>query len=244
MRRLNCGLRKEQKPWLGLFGEVAWGTSLAIYEAMLLGDRAWWWQLHFYLWRAYRDWDPDAVLAALEEGRDLGTLAYGETPASTIRRALDMCKLYMPDAFSLCDLGAGRGVLSMAAAALGWDVIALEYLGEFQRRSEPVSRRLGLSVDWVQGNFLELPLPEADIIHTAATAYPIPFRRQLEEKFIAEGLPSQGFLLQDWIIEHPRFEVVAGMRLPVTWGSSYFALHRLLPSDPPVTSNDAAHTES
>lgn len=244
MRRLKCGLRKEQKPWLGLIGEVAWGTSLALYEAMLLGDRAWWWQLHFYLWRAYRDWDPDAVLAGLKDGEDLGTLAYGETPASTIRRALDMCRGHLPDAFSLCDLGAGRGVLSMASAALGWDVIALEYLGEFLRRSEPVSRKLGLSVDWVQGNFLELPLPEADIIHTAATAYPIPFRQQLTEKFLAEGNHAQGFLLQDWIIEHPRFEVVAGMRLPVTWGSSYFALHRLLPSGPPTSDSGDSSQKS
>lgn len=212
---------------MGLIGEVAWGTSLALYEAVLLGDKAWWWQLHFHLWRAYRDWDPDAVLAGLQEGEDLGTLAYGETPASTIRRALDMCRDHMPDAFSLCDLGAGRGVLCMAGAALGWDVLALEYLGEFIRRSQPVSQKLGLSVDWVQGNFLELPLPEADIVHTAATAYPLDFRQRLAEKFLNEGNPEQGFLLQDWIIEDPRFEVVAGVRLPVTWGSSYFALHRL-----------------
>ena len=229
-RRLKSGLRKEQKPWLGLLGEVAWGTSLALYEAVLLGDKAWWWQLHYYLWRAYSDWDPDAVLASLSEDENLGTLAYGETPASTIRRALAVCRQHFPDAFSLCDLGAGRGVLSMTTAALGWDVLAVEYLAEFLKRSEPVCKKMKLSVDWVQGDFLELPLPPADIIHTAATAYPIEFRERLANKFAAEGNLEQGFLIQDWILDDERFEAITGMRLPVTWGSSYFTLHRLRPS--------------
>lgn len=226
-RRLKSGLRKEQKPWLGLLGEVAWGTSLALYEAVLLGDKAWWWQIHYYLWRAYSDWDPDEVLAGLAEEENLGTLAYGETPASSIRRALKLCRQFYPDAFSLCDLGAGRGVLSMTSAASGWDVLAVEYLAEFLKRSGPVCQKMNLSVDWVQGDFLELPLPPADIIHTAATAYPEEFRARLSQKFVEEGTPEQGFLIQDWILDEEHFEVLAGVRLPVTWGSSYFALHRL-----------------
>ena len=116
----------------------------------------------------------------------------------------------------------------MAAAALGWDVLAVEYLQEFITRSSPVSEKLGLSVDWVRGDFLELPLAPADIIHTAATTYPIEFRKKLSDKFAAEGTLEQGFLLQDWILDDERFEVLVGFRLPVTWGSSYFALHRLL----------------
>ena len=227
MRRLKSGLRKEQKPWLGLLGEVAWGTSLALYEAILLGDKAWWWQIHYHLWRAYGDWDPDAVLASLSAEEDLGTLAYGETPASSIKRALSMCREHFPNAFSLCDLGAGRGVLSMTCAALGWDVLAVEYLAEFLKRSEPVCQKMGLTVDWVQGDFLKLPLPPADIIHTAGTAYPTEFRQKLADKFFTEGTAEQGFLLQDWILDEERFEALAGVRLPVTWGSSYFTPHRL-----------------
>ena len=87
LRRLRSGLRKEQKPWSGIIGEIAWGTSLSLYEMVLLGDRSWWWRMHYHLWRAYRDWDPDAVLEALSEEENLGTLAYGETPASSVRRA-------------------------------------------------------------------------------------------------------------------------------------------------------------
>jgi methyltransferase family protein len=226
-RRLKSGLRKEQKPWLGVVGEIAWGTSLGLYETVLLGDRSWWWRLHYHLWRAYRDWDPDDVLEALSEEENLGTLAYGETPASTINRALKICRSHFPDAFSLCDLGAGRGVLAMSAAALGWDVLAVEYLQGFITRSSPVSEKLGLSVDWVRGDFLELPLPPADIVHTAATTYPNEFRQKLSDKFADEGTLEQGFLLQDWILDDERFEVLVGFRLPVTWGSSYFTLHRL-----------------
>ena len=161
--------------------------------------------MHYHLWRAYRDWDPDAALEALSEDENLGTLAYGETPASSVRRALAMCREHFPDAFSLCDLGAGRGVLSMTAAALDWDVLAVEYMGEF----------------------LKLPLPPADIIHTAATTYPEEFRTRMADKFASEGTSEQGFLLQDWLLDEDRFELVVGVRLPVTWGSSYFALHRL-----------------
>ena len=227
LRRLKSGLRKEQKPWSGIIGEIAWGTSLSLYEMVLLGDRSWWWRMHYHLWRAYRDWDPDAALEALSEDENLGTLAYGETPASSVRRALAMCREHFPDAFSLCDLGAGRGVLSMTAAALDWDVLAVEYMGEFLKRSVPVTEKMGLSVDWVQGDFLKLPLPPADIIHTAATTYPEDFRTRMADKFASEGTSEQGFLLQDWLLDEDRFELVVGVQLPVTWGSSYFALHRL-----------------
>lgn len=182
--------------------------------------------MHYHLWRAYRDWDPDKILDELPEEKNIGTLAYGETPASTVRRALAVCQQHFPNAFSLCDLGAGRGVLSMTAAALEWDVLAVEYMEEFLKRSVPVSEKLGLSVDWVQGDFLKLPLPPADIIHTAATAYPESFRTHMADKFAAEATPEQGLLLQDWILDEERFEVLVGFRLPVTWGSSHFVLHR------------------
>ena len=115
----------------------------------------------------------------------------------------------------------------MTAAALGWDVLAVEYMPEFLKRSAPISERMGLSVDWVRGDFLKLPIPPADIIHTAATAYPEEFRTQMADKFAAEGTAEQGFLLQDWLLDEERFELIVGVQLPVTWGSSYFALHRL-----------------
>lgn len=223
----KSGLRKEQKPWLGVVGEIAWGTSLALYEMILLGDKSWWWRLHFHLWKAYRGWDPDVVLDNLPSEKRLETLAYGETPASSIKRALEVCREHYPDAFSLCDLGAGRGVLSMTSAALGWDVLAVEYMEEFLRRSRPVSQKMGLSVSWVQGDFLKLPLPPADIVHTAATAFPEDVRHKLADKFATEGSVEQGFLLQDWILDEERFETLVGFRLPVTWGSSHFTLHRI-----------------
>lgn len=225
--RRKSGLRKEQKPWLGIIGEIAWGTSLSLYEAILLWDKPWWWRLHFGLWRAYRGWDPEAVLDSLPQDEKLQTLAYGETPASTVRRALEICRQHFPEAESLMDLGAGRGVLAMTAAAHGWDVLAVEYLGEFLTRSEPISRAHKLSVQWVKGDFLKLPLAPSDIIHSAATTYPLDFRAELEAKFINECESGQGLLLQDWILEGERFEVLTSIRLPVTWGSSYFTLHRV-----------------
>ncbi len=233
--RKRSGLRREQKPWLGLIGELAWGTSLSVYELFLLGDRSWWWRLHLGLWWAYRDWNPDKVLDALPPDRKLETLAYGETPSSTVRRALEMCRDHFPNSFSIVDYGAGRGMVALTAAALGWDALAIEYLEEFLRRSQPLSQKLGWSVEWVHGNFLELPIPDADIHHLAATAFPEHVRETMTEKFAEQGHPEQGLLLQDWIIDDERFEILCSLRLPVTWGSSVFTLHRLKPSisDPP-----------
>lgn len=222
----RSGLRPEQKPRLGLLGEVAWGTALGLYECFLLGHRAWWWQMHFGLWRAYRGWHPDRVLEQLPEEEYRDTLAYGETPASSVLKMLDMCREHFPEADSLLDLGAGRGIIAMTAASQQWDVMALEYLREFIERSEPVTLRLGLPVQWVCGDFLQLPFPPCDILHVAATAYPEETRQALADKFAAECGPDQGIVTQDWILDEERFEALVGIRLPVTWGSSYFTLHR------------------
>lgn len=225
-RPRTSGLRPEQKPKLGLLGEVAWGTALGVYEFCMLGHRAWWWQMHWGLLRAYMGWNPDHVLDALTEEEFRETLAYGETPAWTVMRMLEMCRQHFPDAESLLDLGAGRGVMAMTAAANEWDVMAMEYLQEFIRRSEPLTMKLGWPVQWVKGDFLVLPFPPCDIVHVAATAYPEETRNALADKLAAEVGPEQGIVTQDWILDEERFETLVGVRMPVTWGSSYFTLHR------------------
>lgn len=225
----KSGLRPEQRPKYGLIGEVAWGTALGLYECFMLGHKAWWWQMHWGLWRAYRGWNPDQVLSELprEEYRD--TLAYGETPASTVLKMLELCREHFPDAESLLDLGAGRGTIALTAAASNWDVMAMEYLHEFIERSEPLTLRLGWPVQWVKGDFLVLPYPPCDIIHVAATAFPQETRDALLKKLRTECGPEQGIVTQDWILDEEHFEPLVGVRLPVTWGSSYFTLHRPRP---------------
>lgn len=223
---MSSGLRREQRPRFGLIGELAWGTALSLYECCLLGHTAWWWQMHFGLWKAYHGWNPDKVLADLSPQEYRDTLAYGETPASTVLRMLKMARQHFPEADSLLDLGAGRGVLAMTAASNGFEVMAMEYLQEFVERSEPLTTRLGLSVSWVKGDFLALPLPPCDLLHVAATAYPESTRQTLQEKFAAECGSDQGIITQDWMLDEDRFEALLGARLPVTWGSSYFTLHR------------------
>lgn len=226
MSQKKSGLRPEQRPKFGLIGEVAWGSALSVYECFLLGHKAWWWQMHYGLWKAYRGWNPDKVLANLSETEYRDTLAYGETPASSVLRMLEMGRSHFPEAESLLDLGAGRGVLAMTAASNGWDVLAMEYLQEFVDRSEPLTGRLGLAVSWVKGDFLQLPFPPCDLLHVAATAYPEETRNALQEKFAQECGPEQGIITQDWILDEDRFEALVGVRLPVTWGSSYVTLHR------------------
>lgn len=207
--------------------DLCWGVSLSLYETILMGDKWWWWKLHFDLWRAYRDWRPSEVLSQLDETEMLESLTYGEAPASSSKKALAFCHEFFPDAHTLTDLGAGRGVFAMTAALHGWDVIAVEYLQDFIRRSEPLARFFDRPLEWVQGNFLELPLPSTDIIHTSATAYPEDVKAQLADKFRREGIEGQGLLTQDWILEGERFEVLESRWLPVSWGRALFTLHRL-----------------
>lgn len=182
--------------------------------------------MHFGLWRAYWSWNPDKVLdnLPLEEKRD--TLAYGETPAVSVLKILDICHQHFPQAETLLDLGAGRGIIAMTAACNGWEAIALEYLQEFLDRSEPLTRRLGWPVYWMQADFLATRLPKSDIIHVAATAYPQATRDSLADILAEQCGEDQGIVTQDWILDEERFEAMVSIRLPVTWGSSCFTLHK------------------
>lgn len=225
-----CGLRSEQRPRGGPLGELAWGVALTLHEGFQLGGQSWWWKLHWHLWRAYRGWHPHRALAQLSPTEFSDALAYGETPALTVVKALQLCRQHVPAARSLLDLGAGRGTLALTAAAQGWEVVAMECVEELIARSQPVGDALGWPVRWVHGDVRTAPLVRCDILHVAATAYPEPMRQLLADRFARECDPSQGLLLQDWILDDDRFEALVGVRLPVTWGTSYFTLHRLRPS--------------
>lgn len=214
-----------RKPLATILRDLTWGLSLSFYETLLLGDRWWWWRMHSHLRRAYQGWSPKQVLAGLPEAERLDTLMYGEAPASTVRRILRVCRQHFPDARTLADLGAGRGILAMTAAQHDWEVLAIEYLRDFCERSRPVTEALGYDVKWVQADFLTLPLPCTQIIHTSATAYPEEFRLKLAEKLKTEALKGQGILTQDWVLDDPRFKVLASEPMPVTWGTALFTLH-------------------
>lgn len=116
----------------------------------------------------------------------------------------------------------------MTASFHQWKVIAVEYQEEFVRRSRPVSERLGCSVEWIQADFLEQPLPLCDILHTSATAYPEEIKQRLARKLEQECRQGQGVLTQDWLLPGSRFEVLSQANLPVTWGSARFTLHRVV----------------
>ncbi len=208
-----------------MVGDLGWLASLSLYDTLLMGDKSWWWRLHFRLLKAYRGWDPGRVLQALPEAERSETFRYGEAPASSVRRALEMCRRHFPQARTLADMGAGRGVMAVTASFMDWEVLAVEYLGEYLTRSVPVTESLHCSVEWVQADFMKMEIPATDILHTAATAYPPEFRAALAQKYEAECRTGQGILTQDWRLEGPRFEVLESLRLPVTWGTADFTLH-------------------
>lgn len=213
---------RARKPWLGIAGEIAWGTSLALFELCTVGRRAWWWRLHWEMFRQFRGLDPDRLVRDLR-GNEPGSLAYGETPVSTARRIFELTKL--PAGGRVADIGCGRGLVVLAAAQAGYQASGVEYFAQYVSRARSVAERLDLAVDLVVGDFLEVDLPEADLYMVGSTAFPEHVREVLAPRLASVSPPGAVVVTQDWFIEHPGFSRQGSLRLPVTWGTAVFTPH-------------------
>ncbi|MCA9792909.1 MAG: methyltransferase domain-containing protein [Candidatus Eremiobacteraeota bacterium] len=219
--------RRLRKPWYGIIGELFWGCSLTLFEVVNLGGFPWWWKLHWLMYRHYRGFDPDGRVRQLR-GNNPGSLAYGETPVSATRRMLALAQV--PVGSTLVDLGCGRGLVAMAAACSGYRAVGVEVMPEYLEAAPAITEALGIEVEWIIGDFLELELPSGDCYFVASTAFPQSVRDQLGQR-LAQG-QARLIITLDWIIEHPDYEAVSSLRLPTTWGTSLFTVHRLRGTEP------------
>ncbi len=201
-------------------GALTWNLSLYLSEFYQLRKQAWWRQLKRELKREFRDLDPNKMVYNMRGPYHVGSLAFGETPVLSVLKILDTLKL--PAGATICDIGAGRGLPCLVAAALGYKTIGLEYFAVYTERSQRIAETMQVDATFVSGNFLYQPLPQADAYLVSATAFPEETRARLKLK-----LDEQAHILvaQDWILgppwEHERMQ-----KLPVSWGTAQFCYQR------------------
>lgn len=189
---------------------------MAVYELAALGRHRWWWRLHRALPRHFRGIRPGRLERTHPE-RD--SLAYGETPAISVRRLLQVSGLAPGARF--IDLGSGRGLAALSAASLGYPSEGLELFPEYVERSNRVAAELKLPARFTQGDLVRDPWPEGELYYLASTAFGHQTRQLLLERF--NGLPPGALVATlDWSLP---LEGRVAFYLPVTWGLALCQLY-------------------
>jgi len=209
--------------WFGPFGSMTWAASIWLNEFFQWRKCSWWWDLRRELKQEFRDLDPYRLVMKLRGPYHMGSLAFGETPPSSVAKILNTINL--PKGSRVVDFGAGRGMPCLTAAALGYRSLGLEYFQVYTERSQRVAQRLNLEATFESGNFLDRPLPEADLYLVSTTAFPEETRQQLLTKLL-EVSPNAWVVTQDWILGPP-FVNERLQELPVSWGTAKFCFQRL-----------------
>lgn len=206
-------------------GALTWNLSVYLSELIKLRNQPWWHQLKKGLKQEFRDLDPNKMVYNMRGPYHVGSLAFGETPVLSVLKILET--LQLPKGATIVDIGSGRGVPCLTAAALGYKAIGLEYFAVYTERSERIARSMGLDATFRAGNFLHADLPPADAYLVSATAFPEDIRAALKEKLDQQ---ARRIVAQDWILgapwEHERMQ-----KLPVSWGTAQFCYQRKI-TDP------------
>ena len=201
-------------------GALTWNLSLYLSELVRLRKQPWWWQLKRGLKREFRDLDPNKMVYKMRGAYHVDSLAFGETSPLSVLKILET--LQLPQGSTICDLGSGRGVPCLVAAALGYKAIGLEYFAVYTERSQRIAESMNVDATFLSGNFMNKPLPPADAYLVSATAFPEEVRAQLKQKLDEQ---AKIVVAQDWILgppwEHERMQ-----KLPVSWGTAQFCYHR------------------
>lgn len=206
-------------------GALTWNFSVYLSELIKLRNQPWWRQLKKGLKQEFRDLDPNKMVYNMRGPYHVGSLAFGETPVLSVLKILET--LQLPKGATIVDIGSGRGVPCLTAAALGYKSIGLEYFAVYTERSERIARSMGLDATFRSGNFLHQPLPEADAYLVSATAFPEDTRAALKEKL---DQCASKIVAQDWILGSP-WEHERMQKLPVSWGTAQFCYQRKI-TDP------------
>ena len=208
-------------PWFGPVGKLTWRWSLALSEWWQLRQYPWWHELRQGLRREFVDLDPDRLVLNLRGKHHIGSLAYGETSPLSVLQILQT--LNLESGSQIVDLGSGRGVPCLVAAALGYRALGLEYFAVYTERAQRIADCNGWPAEFRAGSLLSAQIPAASAYLISATAFPEEFRQQLLEKLLQ--LPPCQIVSQDWILPAP-FVFERMQELPVSWGTAKFCYKR------------------
>ena len=209
-------------PWFGALGSLSWNATIWLSEWALLRKEPWWWDVRRELRREFRDLDPHQLVQRLRGKHHIGSLAFGETPCLSVLKILATAQL--PSGSRVVDLGSGRGLPCLTAAARGFPALGLEYFAVYTERCGRVAERLSLPATFVSGNLLSRPLPPAQLYLISATAFPEDFRTQLH-RHLQQAPTDSWIVAQDWVLDPP-FVVTRMQQLPVSWGVARFVYHQ------------------
>ncbi|HIB66042.1 MAG TPA: class I SAM-dependent methyltransferase [Phycisphaerales bacterium] len=193
---------------------LPWALGLTFYELAKYGRSGWWWRLHWAAWREFRGLDVGQVVRR-HGGDSPGEFSYGETPGVTFLEILRLSGLKQGS--TVLDLGSGRGLGVLTAALNGYKGVGLEMAGEYLNRARAVAQRVGVEVEFLQGDMLTLDWPESHLYFINSTAFPKAFRQSLVRR-LEELAPGSLVVTYDWAL-HDGFKLLIERRLPVTWGT-------------------------
>jgi SAM-dependent methyltransferase len=181
-------------------------------EVLRFGHRGWWWKLRWAVWREFRDLDVGSIVAA----RSAAEFSYDETPTVTLARIFEIAELAPGARF--VDLGAGRGVSTLAAALMGYSAAGLEIVPDYVTRAKKVATRLAIEVDFQEQDILQAEWPQGDLYLLNSTAFPDEMRTVLSYR-LKQLDPEVLIVTYDWALDSEFFEEKLALRLPVTRGT-------------------------
>lgn len=137
--------------------------------------------------------DPDAVAVVIDPGRAFGTGGH-----ATTRLCLEL--LEREERGSVLDVGCGSGVLSIAAARLGFDpVLAIDVDPQAVEATQRNAADNGVSVDVRRADLRDDELPETELVLANITAESV---EELAPRMRAPRLITSGYL----VFDTPRLE--------------------------------------
>jgi len=226
------------------FTSCAWDVALNLSEMAVLGRNRWYWRLHANAKRLY--WKDPAVHVVMREAAAAQLPAeqcvYGETPAMSFLSMLKRIDVTADD--TLIDLGCGRGLaLLAAAAAFGLHGVGIDVMPTFIDRANEIARRMQLEtrVHFISGDFLQQDLSRGTIFYAASTTFvrdiiddvAARVAQQADTTHLIRFITLSQPLLPPW-------KLVAKATYPMMWGrnSVYFhALHGAAPGKERISEN-------